>query len=153
MKIIALAVLIMISATTIFADQTNKWEGIYTFHEESWDENRVRESRWFRLEVAKKDAKTLTATYSDGLNSTTINKFLLTVVAYKENAVFSFEKDLTQIPCSEGIWLKGEKFLELKEGNDKDGKIVIKTIWGKKDYSAYSEKNGGSANKILFRKS
>lgn len=156
MKIIALGVvMILFSAFNLYSDQTNKWEGVYTFEEESWNENRIREYRWFRLEISKKDAKTLTAIYSDGLNGKTFNKFLLTVMPTKNNVIFNFEKDLTpvEIPCSEeSNWRKGEKFLELTEKIGNNGKPLIETLWGRMDYSAYSETGGGSTNKIFFKR-
>lgn len=137
-----------------FADQTNKWEGLYLFEEESRNENGVRSYRWFRLEVLKKDSKPLGAIYSDGENDKTYRQYLLKVEPNMESAIFIFETDLTHpdLPGSmETNWRKGEKFLELKEIN-KDGKTKIQTFWGKENLGSQSESGGNRQDKIFFKK-
>ncbi len=152
MKILALTILITIFASTIFADQTNKWEGIYTFDEESWDENRVRSSRWFRLEVKKKDGKFI-ANYSDGENDKTWQQFSLNVVTKQDKAFFYVDQELSAIgvPCSEGRFLKGDLLFELRE-TKKDGKSIIQTIWGNVDLGSQSESGGLNKDNIFFKK-
>lgn len=153
MKILVLAIILMIGFP-IFADQSNKWEGIYTFEEESWDENGVRSYRWFRLQVVKKDGKTLDAIYSDGENGNTYRKYLLKTIPDENSASFVFEADLTyiDISCSmESIWQKGEKFMEFKEIN-KDGKRIVQTFWGKENLGSQSESGGNRPDKVFFKK-
>jgi hypothetical protein len=152
MKIIVLAIHMMIFTASIFADQSNKWEGIYTFNEESWDENRTRSSRWFRLEVSKKDGK-LIANYSDGENGTTWQQFSLNVVVTKDKAIFRVDQELSAIgvPCSEGRFLKGDLLFELRE-TKKDGKRIIQTIWGNENLGSQSESGGLQKDGIFFRK-
>lgn len=152
MKIITLTILIIIFATAIFADKSNKWEGIYTFNEESWDENQVRNSRWFRLEVKKKASK-LIAIYSDGENAQTWQTFSLNVVDKQNSAIFYVDQELSAIgvPCSEGRFIKGDLLFELRE-TKKNGKPIIQTIWGKENLGSQSETGGVQKDKIFFRK-
>lgn len=156
MKKIALGCLIgIVAIANIYADQKNKWEGLYTFEEESWGEDQVREYRWFRLNVLRIDSKTLKAIYSDGANNKTFRKFLLSAQPENDKVIFSFQADLTdtETPCeTETGWRRGELFLELKENGTKDGKPVIETFWGKEDYGLMSESGGNRKNKIFFRK-
>ncbi len=152
MKIIVLAIFLMIFTATIFADQSNKWEGIYTFNEESWDENRVRSSRWFRLEVKKKDGKII-ANYSDGENDKTWQQFSLNTITKQDKAFFYVDQELSAIgvPCSEGRFLKGDLLFELRE-TKKDGKSIIQTIWGKENFGSQSESGGLQKDNIFLKK-
>lgn len=153
MKIIALVILITMLATTGFGDQTNKWEGIYTFNEESWNEDQVRSSRWFRLEVKKKDSKTLIAIYSDGENNMTWQQFSLNVVTTKDKAIFYVDQELSAIgvPCSEGRFLKGDLLFELHETKKESNKI-IQTIWGKENLGSQSESGALQKDNVFFKK-
>ena len=150
MKIITLAFLMITFTSQIFANQTNKWEGIYTFDEESWDEDGTRSSRWFRLEVTKKD-KTLIGIYSDGDNSKTFRKFLLTVAVKKNNAIFYVANDLL-LPAKQSSFHKGWLLFELRDTGKEIKEKPIQTIWGKVNLASQSESGGISEGNIFFKK-
>ena len=131
--------------------QTNNWVGIYTFDEESWDENGTKSSRWFRLEVTKKSKK-LTGVYSDGENSKTFRKFSLNIVRAKDKATFYIDQDLLFL-TKQSRFHKGFLLFELREtGKEITGKPIIQTIWGKENLGAQSETGGVREGNIFFKK-
>lgn len=145
MKIITLIVFITLFSVTVFAKPTNEWKGIYTFDEESRDEEGTWRSRWFRL-VVKEEKGKLQAEYSDGENSKTWKCFLLKVKITENTANFYFERNLD---CNSGF-KKGDLVLTLKKKQGK--KDVFQTIWGKINLGAYSELGGLREDGIFFEK-
>ena len=142
---------IYLFSAEIFANQTNKWEGIYIFDEESWDENGTRSSRWFRLEVTKKD-KTIIGIYTDGKNSRTFRKFSLTVITTENKAIFYVDQDLI-LTTKQSSLHKGYLLFKLRDTGKKiKEKPVIQTIWGKQNFASQSEIGGIREGNVFFKK-
>jgi hypothetical protein len=92
----------------------DRWQGIYTFDEESLD---TRTSYWFHLEVKEVDGK-LIGIYSEGINGRTTRRFQLSVKAMSTRAEFYYDRWLPRVEgvneaCTESEFSRGDLMFEL----------------------------------------
>lgn len=151
--------LFLILFTTLFVTnsiaQKSDWAGIYTFDEESWDENRVRTSTWFRLQI-KDEKGRFSAIYSAGENGKIFIKWQFNVKTQGNKASFYFDETLTaktgeSRPISETLPAKGDLLFEL-EKSTKNDKPIIYTIWKKLNLAVRTESGSYYGKNIFFRK-
>ena len=155
MKYFLLILLLILPAFAATAKDSD-WVGLYTFHEESWDETRERTSYWFRLEINKSEGR-LVGIYSDGINGNVSQRFAVTVQTAEKQAQIFFERALPRVEgepetCLESEFASGDLLFEF-EATTIDGEPAVYTSWRKMNLAARTETGGAYGKKsVFFRK-
>ena len=152
---IILLIFTMVFFVNIVSAKNSDWVGIYTFDEESWDENRVRTSTWFRLEIKDEKGK-LVGIYSDGVNGKTSRRFQIKVKANETTAKIYYQHWLQRIAGVNGTstdseFVSGDLLFEFEKVMEK-GKPIIYTIWRKMNLAKQTESQKIGNRIIFFRK-